>query len=161
MDVKVRDESKVIAAKANLTERQIEYVEAFSAFSSNEEACRFLGVTVRHGIDKLRDAIARSGLSDVELIGRPIRIRRRESGQRASKNELYELAKTQEFRCALSGVKLEPDIAALDHKMPISKGGSDQVDNLQWVTDAINKAKGTMTNHEFINMCKQVAKWNN
>lgn len=156
----MREPGDISIEKANLTERQIEYVDAFRTFQSNKDACRYLGVTVSHGMDMIREAIARSGLTEVDLIGRTLRTTRRADVKQATKGQLYQLIKDQDFRCALSGVKLEPYFAALDHKTPISKGGSDLIKNLQWVSESINKAKGTMTNEEFIEMCRRVAKWN-
>jgi 5-methylcytosine-specific restriction endonuclease McrA len=67
------------------------------------------------------------------------------------------LIKMQSYRCALTGKILTPEDAELDHKIPLSKGGTNQLGNLQWIAKEINKAKGSMTNEEFIAMCKRVA----
>lgn len=47
--------------------------------------------------------------------------------------------------------------ASLDHITPVSKGGTDTVDNLAIVLSSVNSAKGTMTLEEFVAMCRMVA----
>ena len=79
---------------------------------------------------------------------------------KASRGQILELLKTQEYRCAVSGQELSPSDAQLDHIIPVSVGGSNLIDNLQIVTSNINKMKGTMSNDEFIAVCKIVASWN-
>ena len=75
-------------------------------------------------------------------------------------SELKRLLIQQEYRCALSGVPLEPSRAEIDHIKPVSKGGGHGINNLQWLSKHVNRAKGTMSNDAFIEMCKQVVKWN-
>ena len=67
------------------------------------------------------------------------------------------LLEMQGHLCALSGVRLDVDNAELDHKIPVARGGTNNLDNLQWVHKEINRAKGTMTNDEFIKVCEMVA----
>lgn len=62
----------------------------------------------------------------------------------------------QEYKCALTGLDMTPETAQLDHKTPKAKGGDDSIDNLQWILDVVNKAKGTMTNKEFFDLCNMV-----
>lgn len=72
---------------------------------------------------------------------------------------LVELIEKQNFRCALSGVELTPDTASIDHKIPISRGGLNDISNL-WILEAnINRAKNTMTVEEFIQMCRDVTEF--
>ena len=78
---------------------------------------------------------------------------------KATTESLLGLIKSQEYRCQLSGILLEPSTATLDHKIPISSGGSDSIENLQWVSTEVNKAKGSMSQEEFMTMCKRVASW--
>lgn len=65
----------------------------------------------------------------------------------------------QQYRCALTGRKLTPATAALDHIEPKSVGNNDTIDNVHWVHGDVNKAKGTMELGAFIAMCKEIAAW--
>lgn len=67
------------------------------------------------------------------------------------------VVETQKYKCALTGRALTPDIAALDHCIPVSRGGSIlDAENLQVIHSDVNAAKGTMTNSEFIALCREV-----
>lgn len=72
--------------------------------------------------------------------------------------DLARLWKRQRGLCALSGVRLDRS-AELDHKMPRSRGGSDAIENLQWVTHAANFAKRDLTVQEFHALCLNCARW--
>ncbi len=62
-------------------------------------------------------------------------------------------------RCIYTGVNLiMGDNATLDHKVPKSRGGSDSIENIQWVTRTINQMKTDMTHEEFVQMCLTVTK---
>ncbi len=64
---------------------------------------------------------------------------------------------TQNYKCALTGRELTPDKAALDHCVPVSRGGSlTDADNLQVLHVEVNAAKGALTNAEFIALCREV-----
>ncbi len=58
----------------------------------------------------------------------------------------------QEYRCAGTGVELQPEWASLDHKMPRSMGGSNDIDNLHIVHETINASKGDMDWVDFVAM---------
>jgi hypothetical protein len=77
----------------------------------------------------------------------------------ATARQLKEILERQEYRCALSGVKLEPQDASLDHIVPVSKGGSNSADNLQFLHKDVNRAKFTMSQQDFIKMCARVAEY--
>jgi 5-methylcytosine-specific restriction endonuclease McrA len=68
-----------------------------------------------------------------------------------------QMLKAQEFRCSLTGVVLTPETARLDHVVPVSQGGTDDIENLQWVHMDANAAKGTMDQDQFILLCRRVA----
>lgn len=55
------------------------------------------------------------------------------------------------------GSRHPPENATVDHKKACSEGGSNAVENLQWVLKTVNKAKGAMSVEEFVSMCCHVA----
>ena len=73
---------------------------------------------------------------------------------------ILKLLERQQHQCALTGRSLTPDTASLDHIVPIHCGGQHQIENTQVLHKDVNRAKSTMTNEEFIRMCKDVAAWN-
>ena len=66
------------------------------------------------------------------------------------------LLKCQHYRCALTGRSLTPDMASLDHIVPVRCGGKHLVENTQVLHRDVNRAKTTMTNEEFIRLCREV-----
>jgi len=69
---------------------------------------------------------------------------------------IWDLIQRQQFRCALSGRKLTPETASLDHVVPLSRGGRHDPSNI-WVVDQhVNAAKGTLTVEEFVSMCREI-----
>jgi 5-methylcytosine-specific restriction endonuclease McrA len=72
---------------------------------------------------------------------------------------LEELYARQAGKCALTGRPLNVDEMELDHKIPLADGGDNEIDNVQWLEASVNRAKGTMSNAAFIEMCKAVARW--
>jgi 5-methylcytosine-specific restriction endonuclease McrA len=72
-------------------------------------------------------------------------------------SDLRILLERQCYRCALTGRQLTPDTASVDHVIPLSRGGSHSIDNLQIVHSIVNKAKGSLTQDEFIALCRDVA----
>lgn len=85
------------------------------------------------------------------------RRRRAKRTEDLSVKDLELLLETQEYRCALTNEPLTPDNLAVDHIVPISEGGSFDVENSQLVTKAANRAKHTMSQKQFVTMCHQVA----
>lgn len=120
-----------------------------------------MGVSTGTAQDQLLDSALKLGFKKTKdlAIDQTPRTSRTTQGK-ATAESLMGLIKSQEYRCQLSGILLEPSTAALDHKVPISSGGSDSIENLQWVSSDVNKAKGSMSQEEFIAMCKRVASWN-
>lgn len=77
---------------------------------------------------------------------------------RAGTKELRHLLfDVQQCRCALTGIVLTPETAALDHKVPVSIGGGHSVRNLQWLAVEINQMKGGLSNERFVELCRMVA----
>lgn len=73
---------------------------------------------------------------------------------------LRQVLERQGYRCALSGLELTPQNCSADHVLPLKRGGSHAIENIQLVREEVNAAKGTMTNGEFITMCRQVSEHN-
>lgn len=77
---------------------------------------------------------------------------------------LYNLLKSQNFKCALTGDNLLPNDNSLDHKQEELNLSLDRIDssvgyeigNVQWVTKQINWSKSTLNNQEFLNLCQKV-----
>jgi hypothetical protein len=86
-----------------------------------------------------------------------IRKEAKKANKKANAEQLMQLIKRQSFRCALSGVEISPETARLDHIMPVSQGGTDEIVNLQWLHVDANTAKGTMSQEQFILMCRRVS----
>lgn len=79
-------------------------------------------------------------------------------GGSASAEELFAILVRQGFCCPYTGEGLEPDETThLDHKVPVSRGGSDCASNLQWLSRRANMAKTDMTHDEFVGMCARVS----
>lgn len=70
--------------------------------------------------------------------------------------DLREILERQGCRCALTGKLLTPDNCALDHIIPLSRGGAHTKDNAQFVTIDVNRAKGMFLDEEFIQLCRDV-----
>lgn len=74
-------------------------------------------------------------------------------------SKILNIIEGQQYKCALSGRKLTPETASVDHIVPLSKGGTHDISNI-WVVDhRVNIAKGTMSVEEFVTMCREIAKY--
>lgn len=72
--------------------------------------------------------------------------------------DLASMWKRQRGRCALTGERLDRT-AQVDHITPRARGGTDALDNLQWVSVAANLAKRDLTQEEFVALCSSVMAW--
>jgi hypothetical protein len=142
------------ASFEQLTERQKQYILAYMRTGSPSAVAKELSLTgSSKGVGKRLSQIAKAmGLESVKEL-KP----NKQSSQSATASQLMAMLKKQKFRCALSGVKLIPEASQLDHIDPLAEGGSNEVDNLQWLDAKVNKAKGTMSQAEFVRMCVDVA----
>ena len=142
-------------AFTRLTTRQQEYIVAYMETGSPTEVAKALGLCGSAiGVGKrIREITKLMGLDSTREL--------RESNQekKASSVELRKLIAEQDYRCALSGVEMTPDDAELDHIDPIENGGSNEINNLQWLHKDVNRAKGTMSQDEFLLICKRVNAW--
>jgi len=66
--------------------------------------------------------------------------------------------KAQNYRCAYSGRELTPETASVDHKLPVSRGGTNDLDNLAIVHVDVNTAKAAMTLDEYLQVCRDVVR---
>jgi len=75
--------------------------------------------------------------------------------------ELKDLLQSQNHQCAYTGETLVVGSnAAVDHRLPRSRGGSGEINNLQWVTISVNASKWNLTHEEFVIICHKVAERN-
>jgi hypothetical protein len=64
----------------------------------------------------------------------------------------------QDSKCYLTGVELAPETAALDHVIPVSKGGHPtDARNGGFMHAVVNKMKGSMDLDEFMQWCACVS----
>jgi hypothetical protein len=80
------------------------------------------------------------------------------SKRSVNRQSLEQKLKDQSFLCALTGEKLQPALSSLDHINPKCIGGDDEIGNVQIVLPCVNRAKGTMTQEQFVAMCHAVAR---
>lgn len=59
--------------------------------------------------------------------------------------------------CAICGMPIKENDVTVDHILPLSRGGGNEIDNLRPVHEACNKLKGNFTDEELINGVMQVA----
>lgn len=76
--------------------------------------------------------------------------------ERITVTDLRAMLAKQSYRCALTGRELTPENCSLDHIVPLCKGGAHSKENAQLVVIEANKAKGMMTEGEFIQLCGDV-----
>lgn len=74
---------------------------------------------------------------------------RRRAGPPPDRYELSRMLCEQDARCTYCGVVLS-DGHHIDHKTPISKGGTNDIENLHYTCPKCNMRKGTMTHEEFL-----------
>jgi hypothetical protein len=61
--------------------------------------------------------------------------------------------------CLYTGDRLIPGVnVALDHIIPLTRGGTNETSNLQLISARANAAKGDMTHDEYVEHCRLVAK---
>lgn len=70
---------------------------------------------------------------------------------------LKEIGGTKQ-KCYLTGrsIDLEKDNYQLDHKIPVSKGGTNDISNMGIACPEANYSKSDLTIEEYLNLCKEV-----
>jgi 5-methylcytosine-specific restriction endonuclease McrA len=105
-------------------------------------------------------AATANGEGGHDALGAEVRVSCQQSAAKApTAKALHRLLEQQQYKCALSGRELTPDNASLDHRVPRVESQDESIDNLWWVHQEINTAKGTMSTEAFIAMCLAVAGW--
>lgn len=69
------------------------------------------------------------------------------------------LNKQRPFSCYYTGVEIKDSDIGLDHKIPIARGGSYDLNNIVVTSKIVNGAKGDMTDLEFKQLLKLISKW--
>ena len=142
-------------AYKRLTFRQQQYIAAYLAHKSPskiavelnlESSPKTIGKTLRKICDRM-------GVERVPMLVD------KEDKASATSAALKQMIEQQGYRCALSGEKLTPSNATLDHRIPVSDGGSSELDNLQWLHVDVNRMKGSLDQERFIQICKRVTEW--
>jgi len=74
--------------------------------------------------------------------------------------ELLALLDKQNRRCPYSGrLLLIGDNASIDHKIPLDRGGTNDLTNLQWVDYHVNIMKWYRTDEEFLADLYQISRF--
>ena len=76
-----------------------------------------------------------------------------------STENVLRLLEHQQYLCALTGRKLTPQTAAIDHIVPVRRDGEHVIENAQILHKDVNRAKGSLTSQEFIDLCREVVAW--
>lgn len=73
--------------------------------------------------------------------------------------ELWDIYVKQGLKCAYTGEAIIlGGNASIDHITPTSRGGKNEIQNLQWVSWKVNQSKNDMTHDEFVSMCHRVSR---
>jgi 5-methylcytosine-specific restriction endonuclease McrA len=70
--------------------------------------------------------------------------------------DVMDMLEKQGYRCALTGRQLTPETASIDHIVPIKRGGTNELTNIQIIDKTVNLAKASMTQDEFVQVCRDV-----
>lgn len=73
--------------------------------------------------------------------------------------ELEQWLTKKQYICYYSGEELTIDSLTVDHKIPLNRGGTNEINNLCICSNHMNTAKGTMTSEEFIELLLLINKW--
>ena len=85
-----------------------------------------------------------------------IRVSAKRLGSGKYWKELKLLLEKQNYKCSLTGDKLTFNNMELDHIIPSSKKGENELGNVRWITIQANKAKWNFTDKELFNFCNKI-----
>lgn len=71
-------------------------------------------------------------------------------------HQLFGILKKQKRLCALTGRRLTAENFSVDHIIPIKNGGKGYLDNIRFVVNDANRARGTLTDAELLSLCKDI-----
>jgi 5-methylcytosine-specific restriction endonuclease McrA len=81
---------------------------------------------------------------------------KRSGGYKLKPMELWGILKRQRMLCALTGRRLNRDNISLDHIVPLSKGGSNEPNNLRFVHIDSNTFKMDMDDSDLLELAKDI-----
>lgn len=67
--------------------------------------------------------------------------------------------KTSELICHYTGEVLTAKTVTVDHRVPLTRGGNNSLDNLCFASHHMNTAKGSLTEDEFLQLLDLVSTW--
>jgi hypothetical protein len=146
-------EGKELAPEVVFTEGEQRVLEAYRRLKSSGRVADELDMrddTVKSVLVTCRDKL---GLSTIKELAGPKSV-----ASSVTSTSLMTTLVRQDYRCAISGVPITPQTAALDHKVSIADGGEHEIDNVWFVHRDVNAAKGSMSLSAFVEMCARVAK---
>jgi 5-methylcytosine-specific restriction endonuclease McrA len=87
------------------------------------------------------------------------RIARRATGPKPGKFDIGKILCLQDMKCAYCGQEIS-GLYHIDHKHPVSRGGTNDPENLQATCPKCNMRKGAMTHEEFlVSKRRRVVNW--
>lgn len=87
-------------------------------------------------------------------------LKKRDKSSTLTKFDIWKIARRQKLKCALTGRKLINSNISPDHIVPLSKGGTTSLENIRLVIKEVNLCRQTLSDIDFIEMCKDVVKFN-
>lgn len=74
-------------------------------------------------------------------------------------SELHKWLNLPNYTCYYSYEPLTIDTLVVDHKIPLARGGTNELDNLCFCSNSMNTIKGSMTEKEFRQLLELVKDW--
>lgn len=84
------------------------------------------------------------------------RIAHKRLGSSKYHHNIKSLFEKQNGRCALTGDDISFHNMELDHIIPTSKNGGNEISNVRWVTKESNRLKQNLTDEELVVLCNKI-----